>query len=81
VVFAVVDLLYFYLSFYKSFCKFPSVFDKIWDMNVVIIVIVPTIGSITGLAAPTSIPPLATTSAISPPEEDNPNAVLVEVRL
>jgi hypothetical protein len=50
-------------------------------MNVVIIVIVPTIGSITGLAAPTSIPPLATTSAISPPEEDNPNAVLVEVML
>ena len=50
-------------------------------MNVVIIVIVPTIGSITGLAAPTSSPSLATTSAISPPEEDNPNAVLVEVML
>jgi hypothetical protein len=32
-------------------------------MNLVIIVIVPTIGSITGLAAPTSIPPFATTSA------------------
>ena len=50
-------------------------------MNVVIIVIVPTIGSITGLVVPTSIPPFATTSAISPPEEDNPNAVLVEIML
>ena len=32
-------------------------------MNVVIIVIVPTSGNITGLATPTSIPPFATTSA------------------
>ncbi len=34
------------------------------DMNVVMIVMVPTIGNMMGFDAPTSIPPLATTSAI-----------------
>ena len=50
-------------------------------MNVVMIVIVPIIGNMNGLAAPTSIPPFATTNAISPPDEDNPTAVRVEDRL
>ena len=49
-------------------------------MNVVIIVIVPTMGSKNELVEPpTSTPPLATTSASSPPEEDRPNADLSEV--
>src|SRR5437867_13191411 len=38
-------------------------------MNVVIIVIVPIIGKTIELVAPMSAPPLATTSASSPPEE------------
>ena len=49
-------------------------------MKVVIIVIVPTMGSKNELVEPpTSTPPLATTSASSPPEEDRPNADLSEV--
>ena len=47
-------------------------------MNVVMIVMVPTIGNMKELAAPTSIPPFATTNAISPPDEDNPTAARVE---
>lgn len=50
-------------------------------MKVVMNIMVPIIGNINGFAAPTSIPPFATTNAISPPEEEHPNAVLVEVRL
>ena len=42
------------------------------DIKVVIIVIAPTIGSRKELVTPTSIPPFATTSASSPPEQDNP---------
>ena len=45
----------------------------------VIIVIVPTIGSKNELVEPPTLtPPLATTSASSPPEEDRPNADLNE---
>ena len=51
------------------------------DMNVVIIVIAPTIGSRNGLVTPTSAPPFATTSASSPPEEDKPNPALSDVSL
>ena len=80
-VFAVVDPLFLSCPFTNLSVNFHPYLIKYGDMNVVIIVIVPTSGSITGLAAPTSIPPFATTSAISPPEEDNPNAVLVEVML
>ena len=50
-------------------------------MNVVMIVIVPIIGNMKELAAPTSIPPFATTNAISPPDEDNPTAVRLEDNL
>lgn len=39
-------------------------------MKVVMIVMIPIVGNINGLAAPTSIPPFATTNAISPPEEE-----------
>ena len=49
-------------------------------MKVVIIVIEPTIGSINELETPTSTPPLATTWGSSPPDDDRPNAVLIEVR-
>lgn len=45
-------------------------------MNVVIIVIAPTIGNTNELVAPTSVPPLATTRASSPPEEERPKAAL-----
>ena len=41
-------------------------------MNVVIIVIAPTIGNTNELVAPTSVPPLATTTASSPPEGERP---------
>jgi hypothetical protein len=51
------------------------------DINVVIIVIAPTIGSKKEPVTPTSIPPFATTSASSPPEEDKPNAALSDVSL
>ena len=47
----------------------------------VMIVMVPTMGKMMGFAAPTSIPPLATTSAISPPDEDSPTAVRADVIL
>ncbi len=50
-------------------------------MNVVIIVIAPTIGSRKELVTPTSVPPFATTSANSPPEEDKPNPALRDVSL
>src|SRR5215212_5513658 len=49
-------------------------------MKVVIIVIEPTIGNIKELVTPTSTPPLATTKASSPPDDDRPNAALSEVR-
>ena len=48
-------------------------------MNVVIIVIVPTIGRMKELVTPISVPPLATTNANSPPEEANPKPVLSAV--
>src|SRR5919202_1181542 len=48
--------------------------------KVVIIVIEPTIGNINELVVPTSTPPLATTNASSPPDDDRPNAALSEVR-
>ena len=41
-------------------------------------VIVSTIGNTKELVAPTSAPPLATTSASSPPDDERPNAVLVK---
>jgi hypothetical protein len=50
-------------------------------MKVVIIVIAPTIGNIKELVAPTSTPPLATTRASSPPDDDKPNPVLSEVSI
>src|SRR4249920_1884560 len=50
-------------------------------INVVIIVIVPIIGNKNELAPPMSVPPLATTSASSPPEEDNPKPALNAVRV
>jgi hypothetical protein len=50
-------------------------------MKVVTIVIDPTIGSINELVTPTSTPPLATTKASSPPDDDRPNPVLSEVRI
>ena len=49
-------------------------------MKVVIIVIEPTIGNINELVTPTSTPPLATTNASSPPDDDRPNAALSEIR-
>ena len=51
------------------------------EINVVIIVIAPTIGSRKELVTPTSPPPLATTSASSPPEEESPIPALREVNL
>jgi hypothetical protein len=50
-------------------------------MNVVITVIVPTIGSRNELVTPTSEPPFAATRANSPPEEDKPKPVLKEVTM
>jgi hypothetical protein len=50
-------------------------------MNVVITVIVPTIGSRNELVTPTSEPPFAATRAGSPPEEDRPKPVLKEVTI
>src|SRR5215475_801848 len=50
-------------------------------INVVIIVIVPIIGSRKELVTPISVPPLATTKANSPPEDDNPKLVFNEVEL
>ncbi len=50
-------------------------------MNVVIIVIVPTIGRMKELVTPISVPPLATTNANSPPEEANPKPVLSAVNV
>ena len=47
----------------------------------VIIVIVPTIGSRKALVTPISVPPLATTKANSPPEEDKPKPVLNAVNV
>ena len=51
------------------------------DIKVVIIVIAPTIGSKKEPVTPTSLPPFATTSASSPPDEDKPNPVLSDVSL
>ena len=48
-------------------------------INVVIMVIVPTIGNTKELVVPTSAPPLATTSASSPPDHERPNEVISEV--
>ena len=44
-------------------------------------VIVPTMGNTMELVAPVSLPPFATTSANSPPEDDRPTAVRTEVIL
>ena len=43
-------------------------------IKVVIIVIVPTIGNTMELVVPTSAPPLATTRASSPPDDERPKA-------
>ena len=51
------------------------------EIKVVIIVMAPTIGSRKELVTPTSLPPFATTSASSPPEEESPTPVLREVNL
>ena len=48
-------------------------------MNVVIIVMAPTIGNTKELVTPTSVPPLATTSASSPPDDERPKAALKAV--
>ena len=50
-------------------------------MNVVIILIAPTIGSRKELVTPTSVRPFATTSANAPPEEDKLIPALSEVNL
>ena len=50
-------------------------------MNVVITVIVPTIGRRNELVTPTSEPPFAATRASSPPEEDKPKPVLKAVTM
>jgi hypothetical protein len=47
----------------------------------VIMVIAPIIGRICALVAPTSGPPLAVTSASSPPDADNPKPALRDVFL
>ena len=57
---------------------FHPIFTMYGVMKVVIIVIDPTIGNINELVTPTSTPPLATTKASSPPDDDKPNPVLIE---
>jgi hypothetical protein len=64
----------------RASATFHPIFTMYGVMKVVIIVIEPTIGNMNELVAPTSTPPLATTKASSPPDDDRPNAVLSEVR-
>src|ERR687885_1221696 len=63
----------------RASATFHPIFTIYGVMRVVIIVIDPTIGNINELVTPTSTPPLATTKASSPPDDDRPNPVLSEV--
>ncbi len=65
----------------KGISYFPSYFYRYGAMKVVMIVIVPTIGNMKDLVAPTSAPPLATTKASSPPEDADPNPNFKELTI
>jgi hypothetical protein len=67
---------------FPSLCKLQSKFYYIdGDMNMVMIVIAPIIGSRNALVTPVATPPWAATKASSPPEDDNPKPALAEVSL
>src|ERR1051325_10752877 len=65
----------------RTSATFHPIFTMYGVMKVVIIVIDPTIGNKNELVTPTSTPPLATTKASSPPDDDRPKPVLSEVRI
>jgi hypothetical protein len=78
-------ILLLFFSFLLLLTKFSANFQPnlmiYGDMNVVIILIAPTIGSRKELVTPTSVRPFATTSANAPPEEDKLIPALSEVNL
>ena len=74
-------LLFVILPFLEPLGKFPSVLDNMWGYECGNDCHGSHHRQYVGFAAPTSIPPLATTSAISPPDDDSPTAVRVEVML